>query len=273
MSHQLRNRLLSGVLLSLLVLQAGVVGYLLGGFVGALFALIMGSVLGAGASRVSSWAVLRMMGARPLDASQAPDVYQMLRRLSAQARLPVVPRLALIRSDLPNAVTVGAQDAPVVGITTGLLRRLSGRELASVLAHEISHIAHDDLGTMAQAQAYGRISAIAGQAGLLLVVMGGLFGQFQVAVAGALLTFATPISRLLVLALSRQREFAADQRAVELTGDAAGLAGALRRIEHDAHRLQRRFGMAGFEQPSSWLRTHPATEERVRRLRSLAASA
>ena len=265
MTHRISSLLHSGALLAVLAVQAAAVGYLLGGPFGVLLALGLASLFAISADRVSTWAVLRSLQARALHPQRAPGLYRMAQQLSTRAGLPKVPTLAVIDSDVPNAMTVGSRQAPVIGLTSGLLRQLSDRELAGVMAHEISHIVHGDLRVLAFTRAFSSISAWGGQVGVILALVGGLFGMVDVAIGGVVLALGRPVATLVSLAVSRQREFAADGLAVELTGDRAGLAYALRRIDATARSLARFFGVGTARAPE-WLQTHPATSARVERL-------
>ena len=257
-------------LVALLVFQAVTVGALLAGIPGALFALGLGLALAVGARSVSARTAVRMLGGRPLHPAELPSVHALNRELARRAGLDQDPLLVLIPSEVPNALTVASQDRPVIGLTQGMLQQLSLRELAGVIGHEIGHIVHGDLKTMAWAQSYARITRAAGQLGLWFMLFGGLFGAWTLLGVGAVLAAGPVLATLLTLALSRQREFAADSLAVQLTGDPAGLAYALRRIERQAFAWQRMFGFPGSDRAPEILRTHPATEARVARLAAAA---
>lgn len=266
MTHRISHLLQSSALLGLLALQAGVVGWLLGGPVGTVLAIVFGVALAGGADRISSRAVLRQLQARRIPYGAMPGLHETVRVLSTRAGLARIPTLALIDSPVPNAVTVGARHDPVIGITRGLLQQLPSRELAGVLAHEISHVAHGDLRVLAMARAYSEISRWAARVGLMLGMLGMLFGAPSAVSVGMVLVLGAPASTLVMLAVSRQREFAADGLAAELTGDPAGLAHALRRIEASGRWLARRMGVRAPGSAPDWLLTHPATTARVERL-------
>ncbi|HHO52869.1 MAG TPA: hypothetical protein ENK18_18830 [Deltaproteobacteria bacterium] len=269
MRHQLKDHLSSALILGFLVLQALAFGYLLSGWIGALFVLIVAGLLGS-SSRAPIKLVLRVVGARRLHRGQLQPLQRLTARLARRAGLSTAPTLALIPTELPNAMALGSQQGPVIAITQGLLHQLSARELAGVLAHEISHIAHDDLGRMAFAQAFAHFSSVGGQLGGVLLILAFLSGQPQLALAALVLMPGPLVAQLALLALSRRRELAADHRAVQLTGDPVALATALQVIDAQASTLGRLVGIPGGLQPPL-LRTHPATEARVARLRAMAA--
>jgi heat shock protein HtpX len=271
--HAWSNRLQTGLLvLVLLALGAGA-GALIFGSTGAWVALLacVAALLfePAAAARLT----LRLYDARPLAPAAAPALWRLLAELAERADLPVVPALHYVPSPLINAFAVGNRRRPAIALTAGLLRELSPRELAGVLAHEIAHIAHGDLRVMGLADLLSRLTslfALVGQVMLLLSLPWMVTGQGEVNWTALLLLVLSPHLALLAqLGLSRVREFDADLEAVALTGDPAGLASALTRIER-ASRSWRGLLLPGWGNPEpSWLRTHPATEERVRRLQSL----
>lgn len=267
MTPRIVNQLQTFGLLGILAAQAGLVGWLVAGSFGAGFALTMGLVFALSASRMPAWATLRMLGARPIAPHRAPWLTRVVGELARRAELPEVPQLALVQSPDLNALTVGSPDRPLVAVTTGLLQTLPDREIVAVLAHEISHVAHRDLRTLAFAQAFASITSRMGPVGLFMMPLGLLFGAPQVALVGLVLLAGPAAAQLLTLAVSRQREFAADHLAAELTGDPDALATALQRIEASGHRRALRFGMPVREAPV-WLRSHPPTPDRIRRLAS-----
>jgi heat shock protein HtpX len=175
---------------------------------------------------------------------------------------------------VPNAFAVGSPEDSVVAVSDGMLRLMGPRELAGVLAHEVSHVAHRDLWLMALADAIGRLVALAslfGQLLLLVTLPLALVGMAEVPWLALLVLILAPSAvNLLQLALSRAREFDADLGAAELTGDPEGLAAALGRLERRTGRAWEDLLMPGRRVPEpSLLRTHPPTEERVERLRAL----
>jgi heat shock protein HtpX len=173
-----------------------------------------------------------------------------------------------------NAFAVGSPEHSAIGITAGLLRGLDRRELAGVLAHEISHIRRRDTWVMSLADLITRAThglSVIGQVLLLLNFPLLLMGALTVPWTAVLLLILAPtLSGLLQLALSRAREYDADLGAVELTGDPRGLASALGRLERlNAGWIERIF-LPGRRVPDpSLLRTHPSTAERIRRLHEL----
>lgn len=273
--YRLRNLLHSALLLGGMVLLLGLVGSFFGMAAATLAAVGGVALLSAGARTSPRW-VMRAHRAQPLAFHQAPDLHRLVAELARRAELPRAPALYLVPSAMMNAFAVGKGESSAVGVTAALLRSLDRRELAGVLAHEISHIAHRDLWVMGLADTFSRTTrtlSFIGQVLLLLALPLVLLGEIELPWLPLLLLIAAPtMSALLQLALSRTREFEADLAAAELTGDPRGLASALARLEYQGGGWLRR--LLGLARPRSGavdlLRSHPATAERIERLRSLA---
>lgn len=272
-SHRGLNRLQTVLLLGFMTGYAGFVGWLLWGGDGIWLVLLWGVALLLFSPRISARWVLRMYAARPVAHSQAPRYHQALAALAARAGLSRPPSLWWVPSAVVNAFAVGNRDESAIAVTEGLLRTLSPRELIGVLAHETSHIAHGDLFVMSLADVIARMTSAMSFVGLFLL----LLALPQVLVGGevtwwplVLLAVAPQVSLLAQLGLSRTREFDADLSAALLTDDPEGLAAALIKLERAQNGLWRRIFFPGQDLPEpSWLRTHPTTEERVRRLLDL----
>lgn len=252
---------------------AGFIGWLLLGADGVGWAAAIGALTIAFSPRVSPRWVLRVLGALEVPPWQAPRLYEILELLARRAGLARTPRLFYIPTRVLNAFAVGRPDDAAIAVTDGLLRALDRHELAGVLAHEVSHIRANDVWVMTLADIVGRLTALLslfGQ-GLLLVLLPVtvIQGSTLPLVPLAILIFAPTISALLQLALSRTREYSADFGAVELTGDPHALASALDKLERLQGGWMERMFMSALRIPQ-WLRTHPPTEERIRRLLALA---
>ncbi len=221
--------------------------------------------------RVHPRLVMRLYHARALAAHEVPELYRLTRELARRAGLNSVPQLYYIPSRAHNAFTSGDTDHAVIGITDGLLRSLSRRELVGVLAHEVGHLRNRDIWLMTLADVITQLTSMLATVGFLLLALSLPFyvlGAVEISwLAILLLIFSPTISSLLQLGLSRAREFAADAAAVALTGDPEGLARALSKIDPEQLGWLARFGLPGRRDASpSWLRTHPATAERIERL-------
>lgn len=269
-----RNRLRSLALLAGMTLWMALVGWLAAGDLGVLWAA-GGTALLLLAQPVRSTTLLRALyGARPLSPFQAPDLHAVVAELSRRAGLERVPELLLIPRPQLAALSTGWGRDGAVALSEGMIRLLDGRELVAVLAHEISHLRAGDLRLLRLAEATGRLTRTLALTGMLLIAV--YWPELEVAGAVPLLPLvllaAAPlVGDLLILTLSRTREFDADAGAAELTGDPEALASALTRLEliqgGGWERLRARPPMPG------WLRlirTHPTTAERLARLRELA---
>jgi heat shock protein HtpX len=270
LGRRLSNFLQTALLLAAMALLAGYLGWALLGGDGLVAAAVAVLLLFALAPRVSPRMLLRLSGAAELSPEQAPGLYRLLDALSQRAGLERVPRLFYLPTRVLNAFAVGHRDDAAITVTDGLLRRLDSREIAGVLAHELAHVRSNDVWVMTLADLVGRITGTLSFFGLALLFIwlpislfsGGGFPLLPILV----MIFAPTISAMLQLALSRTREYDADIAAVELTGDPRGLASALDTLERLQGGWMERLFMA---RVPKWLRTHPHTHERVRRLLEL----
>jgi heat shock protein HtpX len=276
LQHAWRNRLQSLVLLAAMGGFLALLGWLLWGPDGVLMLLVFGVLAVSMNPAVSPRWVMRLYRARPISPRQAPQLWSLLGEIAARAGLPSVPELHYVPSRMLNAFAVGAPARAAIAVTDGLIRRLTTRELAGVLAHEVSHIRSNDLWVMGLADLFSRATNflfLTGQILLFLNLPLVVLGQVTINwFAILLLIFAPSLSALAQLALSRTREYDADLNAARLTGDPEGLARALTKIERAQGGWLERIFMPGRRIPEpSLLRTHPRTEERVERLLSLTA--
>jgi heat shock protein HtpX len=261
------------------------VGYLIGGGSGAMIALVVAAAMNLFAYWNSDKAVLSMTGAQEIDERTAPDVVRMVAELAQRAELPM-PRVYLMDNPQPNAFATGRnpQNA-AVAVTTGLLQHLSREEVAGVIAHELAHIKNHDTLTMT-------ITATIAGAISMLAQFGMFFGGNRdnnnsggMGIIGTLaMVILAPLAAMLVqMAISRTREYSADELGGRIVGRPAWLASALRRLESAAHQIpndaaERNPATAHMfiVNPLSGARmdnlfsTHPATENRVAALMNLA---
>jgi heat shock protein HtpX len=272
--HKLRNLVQSVILLGGMVGLLALCGWVLFGPDGVLGMALGGALALAFSPKISPGLVLRLYRARALVPPELPEVFAVLDRLARRAGLERRPKLYYIPSRMLNAFAVGLRQDAVIALTDGMLRNLTLRELAGVLAHEISHIRNNDLWLMGLADLVGRLTRLMTLLGLLLLVL-----AIPVWLSGAatlpwlvipLLMFAPQLTTLLQLALSRAREYEADLDAAGLTGDPAGLASALAKLERFQRGIWEQILMPGYRLPEpSLLRSHPPTEQRIARLREL----
>ena len=211
------------------------VGYLIGGAGGAMIALL----IAAGTNLFAYWnsdrMVLSMYGAHEVDARTAPDLHRMVQELAARAELPM-PRIFIMDNPQPNAFATGRnpQNA-AVAVTTGLMQSLSREELAGVVAHELAHIKHHDTLLMTiTATIAGAISMLA-QFGMFF---GGNRNNGPGIIGSLAMMILAPLGAMLVqMAISRTREYAADDMGARICGQPMWLASALSKIENFAHQV------------------------------------
>ena len=272
--HALLNRLQSLILLAAIAGFMALLGWLLWGVYGVILLLLAAAILLLFNPATRPQLIMRMYRASPLTAWETPRLIAVMKELARRAGLPAVPVLYYVPSRMVNAFAVGTPGQAAIAVTDGLLRALDLRETTGVLAHELSHIKSNDLRVMGIADLFSRLTSflsLFGQVLLLLnlpllLLSGSAINWFAILV----LIFAPTLSVLAQLGLSRTREYDADLNAAQLTGDPEGLARALVKIERvQGSWLEKLFLPGrGVPEPSS-LRTHPHTEDRVRRLMEL----
>jgi heat shock protein HtpX len=231
---------------------------------------------------------LAASGARVVSREQAPELHDMVERLCAMADLPK-PRVAVVPSDVPNAFATGRNPKnAVVAVTEGLRRRLEPQEVEGVIAHELSHIANRDVAIMTIASFFSMVAAMLVRFGLYAGMFGG-HGRgnnnsapvWAIVFLVAMVTYV--LSYVLILAISRYREYAADRGAALITGAPENLMSALQKIASRIAQIPQRdlrevAGMnAFFIVPTNWKQsvgelflTHPPLEKRLARLGEIA---
>lgn len=266
----------------LTALLAGIAGFF-GGAAWAIGALAVAAVLNVGAYWFSDRIVLRMYGAREVGPEQAPEVYGIVEELCREADLPM-PTVAIAPTEQPNAFATGrSPQRAVVCVTRGILRVLDRDQLRGVLAHELGHVKNRDM-------LIGTVAATLSAAIVVLARFGFFFGASGRdrgplgLVGGLLMLILAPLGAVLIqMAIGRTGEYRADRSGAELTGRPEDLAQALLALERGAeqHPIDvnpaaahlcivnplRGDLVSGF---GRLFRTHPPTEDRVRRLRSMA---
>lgn len=272
----------TGLLMAAIVALFGAVGLALGGAQGMLLALLIGGAMNVFAWWNSDSIVLRMYNAREVDARSEPRFYRMVAELAQRAQLPM-PRVYIIDEAQPNAFATGRDpEHAAVAATTGIMQILSERELRGVMAHELAHVKHrDTLISTLSATVAGAISMLANFG--MLFAGNNREGRGHPALSILVMVLAPIAAMLIQMAISRSREFGADAGGAEISGDPEALASALRKIEAyargtpmdvaDEHPETAQMmiinplsggGIGGL------FRTHPATEERVARLMTMA---
>jgi heat shock protein HtpX len=257
------------------------IGFAIGGSQTALLFLFFAALLNLGSYFFSDKIALAMSRAKPIDESDNPRLYQIVRELTTRAGLPM-PRLYMIPSDQPNAFATGRSPKhSAVAVTRGISKLLSEDELRGVLSHELAHVKHRDILLQSVASTIG---AAITYLGYMLLWFGGDDNNSPIGLAASLaLVLLAPIAASLIqLSISRQREFAADAGGAEICGNPESLASALLRLEEGAKAMPMQVNPASeplyIVKPFSGkgvanlFSTHPPIEERVRRLRQMRPS-
>ena len=273
------NWMKTSILMAGIVALFGAVGAAFGGQQGMLIALVLGGAMNVWAYWFSDKMVLKMYKAREADATSSPYLYNMVRELAQRADLPM-PRVYIIDEAQPNAFATGRNpDNAAVAATTGIMRMLSERELRGVMAHELAHVKNRDIliSTMSATVA-GAISMLA-QFGMFF---GGRGANRPHPVFAILMMILAPMAAMVIqMAISRTREYGADRGGAEISGDPEALASALAKIEayakgipmETAERHPETAQMMIMNPLSGGMRglfsTHPATQERIARLRAM----
>ena len=271
-THRLHNLLQTVLIVVCMALLLGICGELLLGE-GAFFWVVLATVISLFIRpQIPIKLLMSLYQAQALTYQEAPELIQLIESLASRAKLATVPVLYYVSSSATNAFTLGSLGDSAIAVTDGLLRRLSTRELANVLAHEISHLNNHDIKVMGLADLVSRLTRLMSSIGLMMVVFSlpllFLVEGIKVSWLGiGLLIIAPALIDLLQAALSRTREFNADIGAVELTDDPEGMASALVKVSpQNRNGFQRVFIPQRNDSGPSLLRSHPPTEERIRRL-------
>lgn len=276
------NWLKTSILMAGIVALFGAIGAALGGAQGMLLALLLGGAMNIFAYWFSDKMVLRMYNAQEVDEASSPYLYNMVKELAARAALPM-PRVYLIDEAQPNAFATGRNpEHAAVAATTGIVKMLSARELRGVMAHELTHVKHRDIliSTISATMA-GAISMLANFA--MFFGNRDSSGRSTNPLVGILVMILAPLAASLIqMAISRAREFEADRGGAEISGDPQALADALTKIDAYARGIPMATADAHPETAQMMIMsplsggglrglfsTHPATEERVARLRAM----
>ena len=284
MTSQIKTVLLLGLLSGIII----VLGGLLGGRTGIIIAFGMALIMNVGSYWYSDKIVLSMYRARELAPEEAPYLHRIVEELSHNAGIPK-PRVCVVPEEAPNAFATGRNpENAVVAVTEGLMHLLPPEELRGVVAHEIGHIVNRDI----------LIQTIAGVMASAIVTMANIFqftaifggnrdseGNGVNPIAALVMALLAPMAAGLVqMAISRSREYLADDTGAELCGQPLALAGALAKLGAASGRIPMREGNPSTEQMfivspmfahgsmANLFSTHPPLEERIRRLQAMAAS-
>lgn len=285
----MNNRLKTVILLSALTAFIIGVGGLIGGRSGMIIALLMAGIMNFVSYWYSDKIVLRMYGAIEVDQTSAPDLVRMVRDLATFSGLPV-PKVYIIPGDAPNAFATGRNpENSAVAVTEGIMRLLEPDELAGVIGHELGHIKNRDIliGTVAATLA-GAVMMLANMA-----KWGAIFGAGRsddeeggLGFVGVIvMSILAPIGAMLIqMAISRSREYLADDTGAEIAGNRLGLARALEKLAGYNERIHMDASpatahmfivnpLSGGSSLMNLFSTHPPIEERVARLRGVSSGA
>ncbi len=279
------NTLKTVFLMTLVTVIFLLVGEMLGGRQGMTYALVISFAMNFFTYWFSDKIVLMMYGAKEVTENERPKLFAIIRNLITRAQLPM-PRVYVIPSEAPNAFATGRNPQhSAVAVTEGIMKLLSEDELEGVIAHELAHVKHRDIltGTII-ATMVGAITFVARMASWSLMFFGGGRDERRDSsgLAELFLIIIAPIAAVLIqLAISRSREFAADEEGSKISGKPLSLANALRQLERGAQLLP----MDNVNPASAHLfivnplrrggivklfSTHPPIEERIERLERLA---
>ncbi len=228
------NHFKTTILLALLTAVLVLGGYKLGGQSGAIIALILAGAMNFLSYWYSDKIVLAMYRARPVSRQDSPEIYGIVERLTVRAGLPM-PRIYEIPTGMPNAFATGRDPAhAAVAVTSGIVNILTDDELEAVIAHELAHVRNRD--TLVQtiaATLAGAITLLATIArwGLLFAGLGGR-GRDRGGLGLLLMAILAPVAAVLIqLAISRSREYLADQGGAMISGRPLSLARALEKLD------------------------------------------
>jgi heat shock protein HtpX len=280
MTNQLKTGLLLGLLTAIILLF----GQMLGGQGGLIFAFILAIAMNVGSYWYSDRIVLSMYKAKEMSPSEAPRLHEIVAELAQRAGVPK-PRVFIIPQDAPNAFATGRTPKQgVVAVTEGIMQLLTLDELKGVLAHEMGHIRNRDIliQTVAATLA-GVIMFVANM--MQWAAIFGLGGSDDEGggnpLVAIVMAIVAPIAAMLIqMAISRSREYLADQTGAQLAGDPNSLASALEKLDAYSRRVPMRQGSPATahmfivnpfsgQAMANLFSTHPPVQERVQRLRSM----
>lgn len=283
MGNMIKTTLLLASLTGLLV----IVGRMIGGTSGMMIAFIFAIVMNFGSYWYSDKIVLKMYKAQEVTATEAPQLYAIVQKLAMRADLPM-PKVYIVNTSMPNAFATGRDPQhAAVAATTGILDLLSPEELEGVLAHELGHVKNRDTLISAVAATIAGVITMLATWARWAAIFGGIGGRDDNnnIVGFIALAIVAPLAATIIqLAISRSREFAADAEGARISQKPWALASALEKLESGSAQYRPRRGDVQASQHTAHMfivnplrgtslmnlfRTHPATEERIKRLRSM----
>jgi heat shock protein HtpX len=280
----MNNKIKTFLLLAGLTVFLVAIGRLIGGTRGMQIAFVIALAMNFFSYWFSDKIVLKMYGAQQVNEAEAPELHQIVEELSRAADIPK-PKVYIITQDNPNAFATGRNpEHGAVAVTTGILRLLTPTELRGVLAHEIGHIRNRDIliQTVAATLA-GAIMILADMAKWTMIFGGGRDDEEGggLGIIGVIvLAIVAPLAAMLIqMAISRSREYIADETGAKLSHNPESLASALEKLAYGVQAAPMKANPA--TEPlfivnpltgggmMSWFSTHPPIEERVARLRAM----
>ena len=279
MSNQIKTGLLLAVLTALIL----IFGQALGGSGGLVIAFILAIAMNVGSYWFSDRIVLKMYKANEVSPEQAPKLHKAVEELAQKAGIPK-PRVFIIPEEAPNAFATGRNpNYGIVAVTEGILKLISFEELKGVLAHELSHIKNRDILIQTiTATLAGVIMFVSFMVRWMAIFgMGGDDEGGGNPIVAIVLAIIAPIAAMLIqMAISRSREYLADQTGAEISGSPGSLAGALEKMEQYSKRAPMKKGNAASAHMfiinpfsgrniTKLFSTHPPVQDRVQRLRSM----
>ncbi|WP_292465140.1 zinc metalloprotease HtpX [Methanolobus sp.] len=285
MGNMLKTTLLLATLTGLLV----IVGQMVGGTSGMIIAFIFAVIMNFGTYWYSDKIVLKMYRAQEVTAADYPDLYGIVQKLVLRANLPM-PKVYIVHTSMPNAFATGRDPQhAAVAATTGILDLLNAEELEGVLAHELAHVRNRDTLISAIAATIAGVITMLATWAQWAAIFGGIGGRDSEGSGNIIgfiaLAIVAPIAATIIqLAISRSREFAADAEGARISQKPWALANALEKLEYGSTHYRERKGDVQASQSTAHMfivnplkgstlmnlfRTHPVTEERIKRLRAM----
>jgi heat shock protein HtpX len=277
------NSIKTGILLGALTGLLMLLGGYFGGKQGIVIAFVFAMVMNFGSYWFSDRIVLRMYRAQEVSESEAPELYGILKNLALRAGLPM-PKICVVPGSTPNAFATGRdENHAVVAVTEGILHLLNRDELEGVLSHELTHIKNRDMligsiaatiaGAIMMLASMAKWAAIFGVGGSDDDEGGGIFGLILMAI------LATIAAMLIQMAISRSREYLADEGGARVSGNPYGLASALEKMSRASKTIPMKANpstahmfivnpLTG-KSLAGLFSTHPPTEKRIERLRNM----
>ncbi|HEQ78410.1 MAG TPA: zinc metalloprotease HtpX [Euryarchaeota archaeon] len=282
MGNIIRTTLLLAFLTGLLV----IVGRIIGGVTGMIFAFIIAIVMNLGSYWYSDKIVLKMYRAKEVTPQEAPEIHRIVENLTLTAKIPM-PKVYIVQSETPNAFATGRDPKhAAVAVTTGILKLLNSDELEGVLGHELTHVKNRDTLISAVAATIAGVITMLASWATWIAIFGGFGGRngdrgSSDFLGIILMAILAPIAAMIIqMAISRTREYSADEGGAKMSRKPWALASALKKLETGVARNPMKnanpstahmFIINPFKNVSmaKLFTTHPPTEERIKRLKKM----